>query len=257
MFPGEQFQGSDPLASFVSSSASFADAKSLRPREWNWSVLASLIAHVVLGSILLTFTLKGRTLVPPDIEAITVEMVSPQQEDPARQRSPNPEFALPRPGTRTLQPGEAKAEAEGPPPTGKREVEPAAMIAASELYAAKVLEAPKSRKVRKALRDMATEERMIQLCNMEAMEQVRRWDKTFQPDYLVAYAMSDPKMTATAVDAYGGAFRSKRHWYNIGFKCAVTLDIAKIVSFAFSVGAEIPKTEWRAHNLAPDDGPND
>ena len=131
------------------------------------------------------------------------------------------------------------------------------MVSASQLYAEKVLAAPKSKKIREALRKLANEEHMVQLCNIEAMEQVSRWNRTFHPDYVVAYAMSDPKTAPTAIEAEGGAFRSRRHWYNIRFKCAVTADIGKVVSFAFAVGGEIPKQEWRGHNLAPDDGPDD
>ncbi|MDW5317645.1 DUF930 domain-containing protein [Rhizobium sp. PL01] len=227
-------------------------------RGWNWSVLASVIAHLVFGCIVLTIIPSVRKFVPPDDEGITVEMVSPQNVDLAVQPPIATERIGPVAEAPAVQAEETnKASAEELPPIGKRDVEPARMVAASQLYAAKILAAPRSKKVREALRKLATEEHMIQLCNIEAMEQVHRWNKTFQPDYLVAYAMSDPKMAATAIDAGGGAFRSRSHWYNIGFKCAVTADISRIVSFAFLVGSEIPKQEWRAHNLAPDDGPDD
>lgn len=69
--------------------------------------------------------------------------------------------------------------------------------------------------------------------------------------------MSDPTLSASTVDANGAAFRSRKHWYNLEFKCAVTPDIASVSSFEFLVEDEIPKGEWLSHNFTPDDGPED
>jgi hypothetical protein len=93
----------------------------------------------------------------------------------------------------------------------------------------------------------ATGEGIVQLCNVEAMEPVHRWKTEFTPDFLVAYAMADTKLSGLILQANGGAFRSNRHWYNIKFKCEAAPDIETIVAFEFSVGEEIPESEWETH----------
>lgn len=223
-----------------------------------WSILASLMAHVIVALVALAVIPNSKKLAPPDDEGITVEMVSGEKADRAVQPPMASERIAPVPVTPAVQPTlQNEAKPLKPPPQAQADEQPARMIAATQLYAAKILAAPKSRKIREGLRKLATEEHMVQLCNIEAMEQVHRSNRSFQPDYLIAYAMSDPKMSATAIAADGGAFRSGKHWYSIRFKCAVTADLTRIVSFAFLVGGEIPRKEWRSHNLAPDDGPDD
>lgn len=97
----------------------------------------------------------------------------------------------------------------------------------------------------------------MQICNIEAMEQVHIWKPEFQPDFLVVYTMADIKLSGQKLAADGGAFRSKRRWYNIGFTCEVTADLKEVVSFAFLVGNAIPESQWGDHNLSADDGPAD
>jgi hypothetical protein len=131
------------------------------------------------------------------------------------------------------------------------------MIEASEMLAARALAAPGSRKARQAMAELAGSERVVQLCDIEAMEQVHRWKAALRPDFVVAYAMAGAKVTNHSVEADGAAFRSNRRWYNISFKCEVAPDIGSVVSFAFLVGDEIPEREWQDHNLTVDDGPTD
>ena len=136
-------------------------------------------------------------------------------------------------------------------------VEPASlqetMMRAERLFSADVLADPRSRQAREALPHLAMSDRMIQLCNIEALEQVHMWKADFQPDTLVAHAMADAKLIGRTTAADGGAFRSKRRWYNIRFRCEVAPDLTKVVAFEFQVGEEIPKSEWESHNLTAGD----
>lgn len=134
---------------------------------------------------------------------------------------------------------------------------PAAMIRATRLLAAATFADPRSRQAREMLPHLATSERVEQLCGLEAMGQVHAWKDDFQPDTLVAYAMAETRIVSTTVEADGGAFRSRKHWYNIKFRCEVAPDLAKVVSFEFAVGSEIPRHDWQKHNLTVDDGPGD
>jgi hypothetical protein len=109
-----------------------------------------------------------------------------------------------------------------------------------------------NRSAREAMQTLAVDERVIQLCDIEAMEQVRRARAALKPDYVIAYAMADLKLSAHEVDAEGGAFLSHRNWYGLKFRCDVSSDDSKVVAFAFLVGQPIPRSEWARHNLTPD-----
>ncbi len=131
------------------------------------------------------------------------------------------------------------------------------MVRAKELFSAKVLADPRSKEALVALRQLGVDDRVIQLCNVEAMEQVHIWKPDFQPDFVVAYAMADTKLSGSTLQADGAALRSKRRWYAIEFKCEVTPDLERVVSFEFLLGAEIPRSEWETHSLPIGDGPSD
>ena len=74
---------------------------------------------------------------------------------------------------------------------------------------------------------------------------------------MVAYAAADTKLSGLTLQADSRALRSKRHWYDIKFRCEVTPDLEKVVALEFSLGAEIPKSEWETHSLSIGDGPSD
>ena len=130
---------------------------------------------------------------------------------------------------------------------------PAEFVAASRLFSDKVLADPRSRGAREALRGLAGSERNLQLCDLEAMEQVRRAQPAMAPDALAPYAMAAEKVSGNSVEVKGGAFRSKRKWYNIQFKCQLDAGSGKVASFAFLIGDAIPQSEWQAHASAGED----
>ncbi|WP_245415246.1 DUF930 domain-containing protein [Hoeflea marina] len=125
------------------------------------------------------------------------------------------------------------------------------------MLSARVLADPRSRKALAALRRLGTDERIIQLCDLEAMEQVHAWKAEFEPDLVVAYATSDPTLKDRTLRADGGAVRSRKRWYGISFTCDVSADLEKVKAFEFAMGEEIPESEWEVNALASDDGPSD
>jgi hypothetical protein len=127
-------------------------------------------------------------------------------------------------------------------------------IRATQFFSDTVLANPRSKGIRTALAHLAPDERIVQLCNIEAMAQVHKWKASLQPDNLVAYALADPKVSTHGITADGGAFRAKRRWYGIKFKCDTTVDLKRVAAFEFTVGDEIPKAEWSRHYLTVDDG---
>jgi hypothetical protein len=113
----------------------------------------------------------------------------------------------------------------------------------------KTLADPRSGQARRELATFADSERVVQLCNLEAMDQIEAWRSDFRPDRLVAYARSDVKMSGETIVADGAAFRSQKSWYDIKFKCEVARDHAKVVAFEFQVGDPVPRKDWEELNL--------
>ncbi|WP_428426100.1 DUF930 domain-containing protein [Pararhizobium sp.] len=229
-------------------------------RPGGWSISASLGFHVLIGLALL-LAVTPRRQVPSSQDSVSVDVLTPQQFEAASrppvaetQTLPEPvplNDASPIPLTVSPVPKFTKL------PTDKPRAQASVMVQATHLQSAKVLADPRSAKARKTLGQLAPSERIVQLCNIEAMEQVHLWNATLKPDFLVAYAMADTEVSGQKLQADGGAFRSKGRWYNIGFTCEVTPDLSQVVSFAFAVGSEIPRGDWADHDLLGDDGPAD
>ncbi len=193
---------------------------------------------------------------PPE-NSVTVDVVTPQEFDAARE-----EFQAATPVLKSAKlPSDHQPETKLPEFTRLAADRPASaaasMIHATRLMAAAVLADPHSAKAAKAMKTLAASERIVQLCNIEAMEQIHAWKPTLRPDFLVAYAMAETRQAGNRVEADGAAFRSKQHWYNVSFTCEARPDLAGVAQFAFQVGDEIPKDAWRDHNLAADDGEAD
>lgn len=230
-------------------------------RPGGWSFSASLGFHVLIGLALL-LAVTPRRQVPSSQDSVTVDVLTPQQFE-AASRPPVAETRAEPLRDLSSKPSIDPSATYNPEPdftalpTDRPRLEASAMVQATHLQSAKVLADPRSAKARKALGQLAPSERIVQLCNIEAMEQVHLWKAALKPDFLVAYAMADTELSGQKLRADGGAFRSKRRWYTIGFTCEVTPDLTQVLSFAFAVGSEIPKSDWADHNLSADDGPAD
>lgn len=201
---------------------------------------AALTLHVALavGLFLLPLARLPRT---PQEDSLAVEILTPEQFEAATARR----LAASRPAA----PASVTPE---PRSAGER------MTQATRFFSGGLLADPRSRRAREALPGLPPDERIIQLCNIEALEQVHTANAAlFEPDFLVAYAMAEVKLSEHAVAADGGAFRSRRRWYQISYSCAVTPDLGKVVSFAYRVGDPIPEREWARHGLAVSDAPGD
>lgn len=209
---------------------------------------AALCVHLLFGLLLAIRTLSSFT--PPIETSIEVEMVAPESlAPPAPAQAPAPPLAEiaspPQLAPPTTQP-EKPASRPVPPPA-----EPPAMITARTLHSESVLANPRSRGAREALKTLEASERIEQLCNLEAMSQIHAWKAEFEPDRVVAYAMASTKLTKGALEAEGAAFRSRKQWYGLRFRCEMAAN-GKVAGFQFRVGAAIPRSEWAAHDLPPE-----
>jgi len=227
---------------------------------------ASFALHAVAILILLLLLPKAEPPLPLPDDGLSVEIVPQAVESlkvPETVRAPSPQQAKPEAAKPEAEP--AAPVANNPPAAAMPSVVPIApptpkpteFVEARQLFSDKVLADPRSRRAREALRGLAGSERKLQLCDLEAMEQVRRAQPAMAPDALAPYAMAAEKVSGNSVEVKGGAFRSKRKWYNIQFKCELDAGSGKIASFAFLVGDAIPQGEWQEHNLVAEDGAAD
>lgn len=126
---------------------------------------------------------------------------------------------------------------------------PPEMIRPTRMLSEQALDSPRSRGLRRELARLGEEDRLAQLCDLEAMEQIHAWRPEFQPDRLVDYASGDTSLEGAVFTAKGGAFRSQRHWYEVSYRCELDPPLRKVVGFAFHVGAAIPREDWASYNL--------
>jgi hypothetical protein len=193
-----------------------------------WAVAASLAAHAL---VLLAATVGRHTSFPAPEANIPIELLSPEQYEAA---TGNGDAAV----TETNTP---KAT---PPRAGSGDmIRPTAMLSSGALAD------PASRQAREMLPHFNPTERSVQLCSLEAMEQVRAWKPAMKPERIVAYAMADLAIAGDRIRADGAAFLSAGEWYTLRFDCGLSADHATVVSFAFKVGETIPHDQWDRHNL--------
>ncbi|MQX94288.1 DUF930 domain-containing protein [Sinorhizobium meliloti] len=140
---------------------------------------------------------------------------------------------------------EARAEPTQPP-EAKAEREASQLVQAKELYSENALSDPR---VKQAIGRLPPKKRIVQLCSIEALEQVRREMPGAFPDMLVPFGPSGGFISETGLNADGGAFRSRSTWYAIDFKCEVSPETTSVTSFSFAIGKAIPKSEWGARQL--------
>ncbi len=209
-------------------------------------VAASLVLHAVLVAALLIFLPATTRSKPAEEDSVDVQFLTPDEltamVDPA-------EIAPPAPASAVVNPSSGGSEAAphaAPPPA------PSAppMIRATRMLSGGALADPRSRQARDALPHLAADERMVQLCDLEAMEQVHQWQPDSRPDRVVAYAMSEVAIAKDTIVANGAAIRGNGGWRTLRFTCGLLPDHAEVVSFAFQVGDPVPKEEWEAHHLA-------
>lgn len=96
----------------------------------------------------------------------------------------------------------------------------------------------------RSLRMLAPSERLEQLCDYTAMQQIRKDHKLFRPDRVVAGAGLEPKIKDHTVVAKNAAFRSRKKWYAFSFECTAAGDHLAVTSFSYKLGEEIPESNW-------------
>lgn len=92
-----------------------------------------------------------------------------------------------------------------------------------------------------AMGTMTRGERAGELCASELREQLRHAAQPYWPDLLPAYRLDK----GTVMEVRRGAFRAGGQWYDLRLRCEIDADATRVVSFAFDVGAPVPRSEWK------------
>ncbi|EJJ25860.1 DUF930 domain-containing protein [Rhizobium sp. CF142] len=224
----------------------------------------SLFLHLAIIVILLAFLPDVQPIHAPPEDSVDVEVVTPP---PTAAPSPPPAV---QPLQDRRDANAAAEEASVQSQTASKELHPALsavpkpvipgppqLTQANELFSAKTLASPRSRQARKMLATLSGGERNLQLCNLEALEQINRSRPGSKPDLVAPYAMKPEKISGNSVEVEGGAFRSKRNWFNIRFHCEVDPAGKTVTAFAYAIGDAIPKDLWQEHNLVAEDSEDD
>jgi Domain of Unknown Function (DUF930) len=112
-----------------------------------------------------------------------------------------------------------------------------------------ISQAAAGEKFRKALDRLDPQTRLEQVCDLEAMNRLKK-DPKYKPDRAQGAASAEPKTEGHKLTATGGAFRSKGDWYELSFTCEATPDHTKVLSFEYqTTGKPIPKAKWEEYGL--------
>lgn len=207
-----------------------------------WGVAMSIALHAMLLAALMLSPAVRRVKRPRE-ESVAVDILTPGQFQASVAPRPVPIVMPPPAGSR--RPPAASMPAKPPSSAMPAPSSDApAMIRPTRMLSAGTLADPRSRQARADLATFAGSERMAQLCNLEAMDQIRRWRADFQPDRVVAYATADEKIATATIIADGAAFRSKGRWFGLRFKCELAKDGETVTGFEFLVGDPVPEAKW-------------
>jgi hypothetical protein len=124
---------------------------------------------------------------------------------------------------------------------------PAITIVAAAIPAAAF--AASSKRLEQQLRGLDPQTRLEQICDIEAMRQIKRDSNPFRPDRAVLAATANPQTEGNTIHGKGGAFRSQGKWYAFSFKCEADSDHMKVLVFEYKLGEAIPEDQWAKANL--------
>ncbi len=221
------------------------------PRPMPWGAFASVALHAGLAAIFLFVSPLKQLVIPPP-EPVAVEIVTEAEfaalQSPSAPQEPTPAPILSAPA----------AEAAPAAPTEDRlpalPAAPARSAREPHHHGQRALrrqsaEDPSHGAGPARPATLAISERVVQLCNIEGLEQIRRAASQYAPDTLVPFAMADPMAAGLTLRANGAAFRSRGRWYGVTFSCTAGPDLESVTAFEFKLGDPIPEDLWEDHNL--------
>lgn len=104
-------------------------------------------------------------------------------------------------------------------------------------------------RIEKSLSKLGPDERLVQVCDLAAMQRIRKDQPHYKPDRVVADAVRPTVIEKNTVVASGGAFRSNKKWYVLSYSCRAMNGDMKADKFEYKVGGEIPENKWASFGL--------
>ncbi|PWV97683.1 uncharacterized protein DUF930 [Hoeflea marina] len=146
------------------------------------------------------------------------------------------------------------APAEPPPATETAPPEPAPNAAASTLPDAQAEPLAAAKRLfstrisgdalaMTAAGTLPREVRASELCTTELREQLRHAGR--RPELLPAYRLA----SGNVLEVRDAAFRAEGSWYALQFRCTVDDAAMQVEGFALTVGAAIPRAQWKARGF--------
>lgn len=253
------------------------------PVKSRWGLVVSAVLHLAFVAVLLFGVPE---LFPPaQVQSVHVELVEPEQQAPKPVSLPDPASKAPSvaneepamkqdaehkpqafeniaPERDVPQPEEPLDRASAEQPQQQSEVvkdevaEPKSeavslqpvkpepeLAKAKEIHSKDLLSEPR---VKQAIGKLPMKDRMVQICSIEALEQIRRRKAGAFPDIL---APTGSVAQGTSFIVKNGAFRSQGKWYEVRFACQVSADAMAVVDFSYHIGQAIPENEWGTRAL--------
>lgn len=81
------------------------------------------------------------------------------------------------------------------------------------------------------------------------MVHVNAWNRHFEPERVIAYALENPTFEREVDGATAAAMPSKGRWCRPAFKCTLDADLDRVIGFKFFLGVVIPSEEWPSYGL--------
>lgn len=100
-----------------------------------------------------------------------------------------------------------------------------------------------------SLAKLDPEERSRQACAAKGLDTVRKDPRLRKADRINASVTKPAVLKGTALTAPDGAVRASKKWFTISYTCQLTPDLMKATTFTFTLGKEIPKTDWEKMGL--------
>lgn len=218
------------------------------------AVLVSTGLHAALLAALILLVTPPK-LQAPHPRVVDVDIITEQQFRTAVNRPPVPAAAPLKPPPVALSSPVPKSSGAGAPSTIKAAAtsDASSMTSATQFFTSRILDDPKNRQIKQTLPRLGPDERIIQLCNIEGLEQLRLAWAGKVPDSLDPSAMAETTIGGDTLVAPGGAYRLRKKWYAVSFVCTVGGDRESVVDFKYKLGSAIPRDQWDSHNLINED----
>ncbi len=133
-----------------------------------------------------------------------------------------------------------------PEPKPKPQTTVASLKPAKRVYSKDMLSDPR---IKEAFGKLPPKRRVVQMCSIEMLEQIRRNVSGAVPDVIAPTSMTKEHIDDQLMDVMDAAYRSKGQWFEVSYHCETDAKTTTIKSFRFNLGAMIPRGEWGQRSL--------